>query len=459
MINGAGEAPWLQSGAVHKTIYTVSQLNREAKTILWETFPSLWVEGEISNLARPASGHFYFTLKDSEAQVRCAIFRSKQKQLAFIPENGDHVLVKARVTVYEPRGDFQLIVEQMEEAGDGALKRAFDVLMNRLSKEGLFDSQLKLSLPKLPKQIGIITSPSGAAVHDILTVLKRRFAAIPAIVYPVSVQGKNATADLVRGIEIACARNECDVIILARGGGSLEDLWAFNEEPVARAIARCQIPIVTGIGHEVDFTIADFVADARAATPSAAAETVTPDQTQWLDETIRIEKQLTQCMDLTVQNIFQKLDWLNKRLDQQRPDKQLQNQKQRLYQLYLRITNSMVHHLNQKAGYSQALGARLRQHNPGNRINILVSHHSHLHHRLRQAVTHQLENGRQRMAKLGHALNTVSPLATLSRGYAIVKNKQNQIVRSYTQVDPGERVEATLGQGRLICTVEETNDE
>ena len=255
-----------------RKIYTVSQLNRETGQLLSRHFLSIRVEGEISNLSTPASGHVYFSLKDANAQVRCAMFKNQRRRGGFKPENGKQVIVTAEVSLYEPRGDYQLIVEHIEEAGDGALRRAFDALKLKLSAEGLFDAANKQSLPALPKAIGVITSPSGAAIRDILTVLQRRFPAIPVIIYPTAVQGTNAQHEIAGAIAIANKSWQCDVLILARGGGSLEDLWAFNEEKVARAIATSSIPIISGIGHETDFTIADFAADLRAPTPSAAAE-------------------------------------------------------------------------------------------------------------------------------------------------------------------------------------------
>ena len=427
---------------------------------MWERFPSIWVEGEISNLARPSSGHIYFTLKDETAQIRCAMFRGRRLGLDFNPENGNQVLVKAQVSLYESRGDYQLIVEHLEEAGDGALRRAFEALKNRLSKEGLFDPLHKKPLPILPRKIGIITSPTGAAIRDILTVFKQRFAAIPIVIHPVSVQGENAVGDIVEAIKIASLRNECDILILARGGGSLEDLWAFNQEAIALALFECPIPVITGIGHEIDFTIADFVADKRAATPSAAAETVTPDQKEWLDQIVQIERRLAQRIALTLQHRKQKLDWLCKRLEQQGPLKRLQDQSQRLDQLELRMTRSINGYLSRSTSQLGTLAAKLRQHNPCNRINVLLSHHKHLSQRLQKAFDNQLENRRLKLAELSHTLDTVSPLATLGRGYSImVRDSDKTVIRSHKQAQPGDRVQAKLAVGHLNCTVEESLSE
>ena len=261
-----------------RDIYSITRLNREVRAVLEDSFPpSLWVRGEISNLAQPGSGHIYFSLKDKHSQVRCAMFRSANRHLRFAPENGREVLVRAGVSLYEGRGEFQLIVESMEPAGAGALQQAFEELKQRLLEEGLFADEHKQPLPAFPGTIGIITSPTGAAVRDIIHVLERRYARAGVIVYPVPVQGEGSAQQIAQAVDVANQRRECDVLILARGGGSLEDLWSFNEEIVARAIHHSVIPVVSGIGHEIDFTIADFVADQRAPTPSAAAEMVSPD--------------------------------------------------------------------------------------------------------------------------------------------------------------------------------------
>src|SRR3990172_11056784 len=313
MINMKEESPE-QPDATQRDIYSISRLNHEVRGMLEADFPMIWVEGEISNIARPSSGHLYFSLKDETAQVRCAMFRTRSRHIGLNPDNGMQVLARARVSLYEPRGDFQLIVEQMEETGDGALRRAFELLKQRLSAEGLFDPAHKIPLPALPRQIGIITSPSGAAIRDILHVLKRRFPALPVLIYSIPVQGASAAPEIARMINLAAQRNECDVLILARGGGSLEDLWAFNEEMVARAIYHCPIPIITGIGHEIDFTIADFAADVRAPTPSAAAELVSPDRAQMLHVVKNVEARLAHLARAMLARQRERLTWLQRRL-------------------------------------------------------------------------------------------------------------------------------------------------
>ena len=297
-----------------ENVYSVSQLNREAKRLLAQHFLSVSVTGELSNLSMPASGHIYFTLKDAHAQVRCAMFRGQLQRCKIKPSNGIQVIARVEVSLYEPRGDYQLVVEQLEAAGDGALRLAFEQLKHKLQAEGLFDLSRKADLPLIPKRIGVITSPSGAAIHDILTVLNRRFPAIPIILYPVAVQGETAKFEIAKAISLANQRAEVDVILLARGGGSLEDLWAFNEELVARAIADSQIPIISGVGHEVDITISDFVADFRAATPSAAAEHAVPLQADWLYSFEHYEHELLQNWKRLIEKKRQHLQWQEKAL-------------------------------------------------------------------------------------------------------------------------------------------------
>src|SRR5271167_4258262 len=290
-----------------RDIYSVSRLNREVRVLLERGFGGLWLEAEISNFARPSSGHWYFSLKDAAAQVRCCMFRQRNMLCGFAPRDGQKVLVKARIGLYEPRGEYQLVIDHMEDAGLGALKRQFEELAAKLAAEGLFAPERKRPLPKLPRRIGVITSPSGAAIHDILHVLARRFAAIPVLLYPVAVQGAAAAAEMIAALSLAARPAECDVLILARGGGSLEDLLAFNDEALARAIAACPIPVVSGIGHEIDFTIADFAADVRAPTPSAAAELVVPDAGEWLGAFVRLSTRLQRGMR---RRLDERREWL-----------------------------------------------------------------------------------------------------------------------------------------------------
>ena len=302
-----------------RNVYTVTSLNREVRLLLEHGLAVVWLEGELSNFSAPASGHWYFSLKDREAQIRCAMFRMKNQGLGFTPKAGQHVLVRGRVTMYEARGDYQLIVEHMEEAGVGALKREFERLKAKLAAEGLFAVERKRELPRFPRRIGVITSPTGAAIRDVLHILARRFPPAGVIIYPTDVQGAVAVPRIVRALAVANARAECDVLIVARGGGSLEDLWAFNDEGVARAIHDSAIPVVSGIGHEVDFTIADFVADARAPTPSGAAELVVPDRAACLDVLSRTADRLLVGMRRELRTVTSRFDAAASRLKLMHP--------------------------------------------------------------------------------------------------------------------------------------------
>jgi exodeoxyribonuclease VII large subunit len=441
-----------------REIYSVSRLNREARAVLEGNFPLLWVEGEISNLARPRSGHIYFSLKDEFAQVRCAMFRMRAVNVTFSPRDGMQVLARVRVGLYEPRGDFQLVVDHMEEAGDGALRRAFEAMKQRLEQEGLFDESRKRPLPAMPRQIGVITSPSGAAIRDILSVLRRRFPAIPVVIYPVAVQGEGAAGEIAAMIHLAGRRNECDVLIVGRGGGSLEDLWAFNEEAVARAIYDSPIPVVSAVGHEVDITIADFVADARAPTPSAAAELLSPDREAWLQRLQRIESRLTQVLRQQMQQRKQQLLWLGKRL--KHPGRRLQENAQRLDELEMRMAQAQRNLLRHNASHLATLQARLERHSPASRLERLKQTQSELQRRLHQAMAHQLRQRQQHLASQARALETVSPLATLSRGYAIVTDaKSDKVLYRSDQVSVGDTVRARLHRGGLLCRVEEIESE
>lgn len=393
---------------------TVSQLNRQAKTLLEQGLARLWVEGEISNIARPASGHVYFTLKDKSAQIRAAFFRQRQRGPTISFKDGDQVLVYGRVSLYEARGDFQLIVEQIEPAGEGALKRQFEVLKKKLAAEGLFDEDRKQELPELPTRVGVITSPTGAAIRDIVSILGRRFPSIPIVIYPSAVQGDAAPQELITALATAIRRDECDVLILARGGGSLEDLWAFNDEQLARAIAESPIPIVSAVGHEVDFTIADFVADLRAPTPSGAAELVVPDREDWLRVVQSLAMRISRLGRRTVEDLAQALDWLSRRLVQTSPTAMLERSRTRL------------------AGLNQRLITAVRGAVAG--------------------VSHRLE-----LAMRG--LHSVSPLATLERGYAIVEEATTgKVLLSPSDVSPGDDIRARLAHGELIATVKSTED-
>jgi len=441
-----------------RSVWSVSQLNREVRALLEGHFPLVWVEGELSNLARPASGHIYFSLKDEQAQVRCAMFRMRNMHLGFAPENGMQVLVRARIGLYEPRGEFQLRVEHMEPAGDGALRRAFDALKARLEREGLFDAAHKRPLPAHPRAVGVITSPSGAAIRDVLTTLRRRFPALPVIVYPVPVQGAGSAEKIAAMLERAGRRGECDVLLLARGGGSLEDLWAFNEEVVARAIRACPLPVVSGIGHEVDFTIADFAADQRAPTPTGAAELVSPNQTEWLTVLARQGARLRWLMESRLARTEERLAWLGKRL--RHPGRRLQDIAQRVDELDGRLRRAQQALLREAGARLRTLTAELANHSPAQRLDLLEARRVALTRRLRSAWSHGLGGREQRLGAAARALEAVSPLATLARGYAIVRTvPAGRVVRRADEVRPGERVEARLGAGRLVCNIDEVHDE
>ena len=440
----------------NRDIFSVSRLVRETKAVLEGSFPLLWLEGEISNFSRPSSGHMYFTLKDEAAQVRCAMFRGKNMHMRFKPANGMHVLVRARLTLYEARGDFQIIIEHMEEAGQGALQRAFDELKSKLGQEGLFDTRTKQAIPALPKKIGVITSPTGAAIRDVLSVLKRRFPAIPIIIYPVPVQGDAAAGEIAKMIKLADKRKDCDVLLLTRGGGSLEDLWAFNEEVVARAIYTCKTPLVSAVGHEVDFTIADFVADLRAPTPSAAAELISPDQDDIQQQLSKQFSRLQGQVRSLLQQSQQSLAWLEKRLQQQHPGQQLQAKAQRLDELELRLGRVVTHNINRQSHALTQLNSRLQRHAPLQQLNQLELRQQALQQRLHHAWERIIANKQQQLAMTSRTLNNVSPLATLQRGYAIVQDETNKTVfTDANKLNKGDRISARLAKGSLICTVDE----
>ncbi len=437
-----------------RDVYSVGRLNAEARGLLEGAFPLIWVQGELSNVSRPSSGHVYFTLKDANAQIRCAMFRGNNRFLKFRPADGAQVIVRANLSLYEARGDYQLIVQSMEEAGDGALQRAFEALKQKLAAEGLFEAAHKRALPTLPKRIGVITSPTGAAIRDILSVLKRRFPAIPVLIYPVAVQGQAAGAEIAAMIRRADARRECDVLIIARGGGSLEDLWAFNEEIVARAIYDCSIPTVSGVGHEVDFTIADFVADQRAPTPSVAAEMVSPDQYDWLNQLRALDSELYKRLTRQLQRLGERLSWIGKRLQQQHPGQRLRQRAQRLDELEQRLQRGLRSVLQGRASRLATLQAQLQRHHPGPRLQHLRDLQGALVRRLHVGVHTQLKHLRQHLSALAHGLNTVSPLATLDRGYAIVTTADGHVLHTTQHVQRGDRIEARLARGRLHCVVD-----
>lgn len=437
-----------------RDIYSVSRLNREVKLLLERGFGSLWLEAEISNFSRPSSGHWYFSLKDATAQVRCAMFRQRNMLCAFAARDGQKVLVRARIGLYEPRGEYQLIVDHMEDAGLGALSRQFEELRARLAAEGLFAADRKRPLPRLPARIGVITSPTGAAIRDILHVLARRFPAVAVLIYPAPVQGAQAAAALIAALRTAGRRSECDVLILARGGGSLEDLWAFNDENLARAIVASPIPVITGIGHEIDFTIADFAADVRAPSPAAAAEMVVPDAEEWLQAFARVAARLHRAMRLKLDAQRQRLRWLAGRAAQVSPVARLSHQAQRLDELEQSLVRALRRRLDELGERLRWLMGRAAQASPIGRVRDAHARHGALFARLQAAGLEQIRRARERLLPLVRTLNAVSPLATLQRGYAIVSQESGEILRDAADAKPGTTIEARLARGRVRAKVE-----
>lgn len=412
-------------------IYSVSELNRAARELLEDELPSLWVAGEISNLARPGSGHLYFSLTDAQAQVRCAMFRGANRTLKFPPEDGLQVIARGRVTIYEPRGSYQLIVEHMEPAGEGLLRRKLEELKNKLAAEGLFDAAHKQPLPALPKRIGIVTSPTGAAIHDILHILRRRFAAVPVVIYPVRVQGDRAKHDIVAALDTAAEREECDVLIIGRGGGSLEDLWAFNEEIVAHAIFNCPIPTISAVGHEVDFTIADLVADVRAPTPSGAAELVVPDGVAWLRAFEALRTRAANAIARLIRQHREQLQQLIGRQQRREPSYILRQNTQRLDELLQRM--------------ALALDNRLRMDQL--RLRNIVD-------KLHAAAPLRIGELRQKLSVLVAELQAVSPLSTLERGYAVVTDKQTgKVIRAANQLEIDQTIAGRLARGTFEALI------
>jgi exodeoxyribonuclease VII large subunit len=442
-----------------RDVYSVSRLNREVRSVLERGLGVVWVEGELSNFSQPASGHWYFSLKDRDAQLRCAMFRLKNALVGFTPRDGAHLLLRGRISVYEARGEYQLLVEHLEEAGEGALKRQFERLKARLAAEGLFAHERKRPLPRFPRRIGVITSPSGAALHDILKVLARRFPPAAVLIYPSAVQGAVAVPALIDALASASARAECDVLILARGGGSLEDLWAFNDERLARAIALCRLPVVSAVGHEIDFTIADFVADVRAPTPSAAAELVVPDSTACLETVRRTGERLRVAMRRELRAVATRLEAAHARLALVHPGVRLEQRTQRLDDLALRLAGAARASLQREQLYLGELRDRLLRRAPERLMHALRARHHELALRLGHAVSRRLGAAAQRVALAQRGLNTVSPLATLARGFAIVTAADGRLLTDAGTVAAGDEIEARLARGTLRARVTGRSEE
>jgi len=428
-------------------IFTVSRLNTTVRQLLEKEMGLVWLSAEISNFTQPSSGHWYFTLKDDGAQVRCAMFRNSNRRVTFRPQHGQQVLVRANITLYEPRGDYQLIVESMHPAGEGLLQQQFEQLKARLAAEGLFDQQCKQPLPDPARQVGVITSATGAALHDVLRVLHRRDPSLPVVIYPTAVQGMDAPAAIVRAIELANRRDECDVLIVGRGGGSLEDLWSFNDERVARAIFASRLPIVSAVGHETDVTIADFVADLRAPTPSAAAEVVSRNQVELLRRLQSQQQRMEMAMDFYLAAQQRRFTRIQHRLQQQHPQLRLARQQTSLFQLQRRLGAALEQRMRLANRQQDRLIQRLNAQQPQPRILRAQQQLQQWHYRLQQGMVKQLNHNRQRFGTLAAQLEGVSPLATLARGFSVTTDTQGQVIKHTQQLHTGDLLRTRLDDG------------
>ncbi len=429
------------------SIFTVSRLNQTVRLLLEQEMGQVWISGEISNFTQPSSGHWYFTLKDDTAQVRCAMFRNSNRRVTFRPQHGQQVLVRANITLYEPRGDYQIIVESMQPAGEGLLQQKYEQLKAKLSAEGLFDQQYKQPLPAPAHCVGVVTSKTGAALHDILHVLKRRDPSLPVIIYPTAVQGDDAPGQIVRAIELANARRECEVLIVGRGGGSLEDLWSFNDERVARAIFASTIPVVSAVGHETDVTIADFVADLRAPTPSAAAEVVSRNQLELLRQLQNGQQRLEMAMDYFLAERARRFTQLQHRLHQQHPQLRLARQQTVLERLRQRMNVALEGQLKRATLRQQRVAQRLNQQNPQPKIYRAQTRIQQLEYRLAENLRARLSSTRERFGNAVTHLEAVSPLSTLARGYSVTTATDGKVLKQTQQVKAGDVLTTRLSDG------------
>ncbi len=443
----------MSSSLANRNIYTVSRLNSEVRLLLENEMGIVWLVGEISNFSAPVSGHWYLTLKDSQAQVKCAMFKGNNRLVNFKPQNGQQVLVKARLSLYEPRGDYQIILESMQPEGDGRLQQQFEQLKMQLAAEGLFAQTRKKRLPENPRCVGIITSRTGAALHDILHVLKRRDPNLPVVIYPTLVQGEEAAIQIAQAIGRANTRAECDVLIVGRGGGSLEDLWCFNHEIVARTIAASEIPIISAVGHEIDVTIADFVADVRAPTPSAAAELVSRDHRHKQQALHQWQAKLASAMRHYLAQQDTQFARLQHKLDKQHPQARLERQQQQLDELSLRLEQKMQQRLATQQQRWDRLSHKIELHSP---IHLIRQQRFNLiqqEQRINQSIQRYLIQSRHQLALLSEKLDAVSPLATLARGYSVTRTTQGELVRQSAQVKPGDTLVTQLMDGEILSTV------
>jgi len=438
--------------ATPRVVFTVSRLNQEVNTLLQQQFGMLWIEGELSNFSRPGSGHYYFSLKDSRSQLRCAMFRGRNRLIDFKPEDGQQVLIRGKLGIYEARGDFQFIAEHMELSGTGALQQQFEQTKARLQSAGWFNPEDKQDIPRWPRSIGIVTSPSGAAIHDILTVIERRFPCINIIIYPTQVQGVKAAPEICRAIKNANQRNEVETLIVARGGGSLEDLWAFNEESVAEQIHLSHIPVISGVGHEVDFTISDLVADARAATPSAAAEIAVPDRTIEAHKLQQITRQLERALAQHVLPLQTHLAQLLNRMQLRHPEQVITQQRLQVDEFDARLCRAMMAINSHRHALITNAFSRLQLHSPRAQIDRQGARLEAATLKLRAAVYRQLEKNRANLSSSSRALDAVSPLGTLSRGYAIVR-KGSKVITDSAQLQVGDNIKGLLAKGEFTAKV------
>jgi len=438
---------------IRRRIFTVSELNAKIKNLLEEKFPFIWIYGEISNFKVPASGHFYFTLKDQESQIQAVMFRGRQRHLKFEPADGMGVTGMGRVSVYEPRGTYQVILEYLEPSGIGALQLAFEKLKQRLAAEGLFDDQFKRPLPFMPRKISLITSPTGAVVHDLLNILQRRFPGIGVQIIPVSVQGAEAAGQIVEALRLLNERSDSDVAVLARGGGSLEDLQAFNSEAVARAIFASRIPVVSAIGHETDYTISDFTADLRAPTPSAAAELVVPEKNELKRRCTELARALGSRMSGHLRKLEAGLNELTRRL--KTPERQIEDFRLRLDDLLSRMTNMIFQHLQIENRRLVFWHDRLMANNPRARLIKVKEKLEEINTNLLKALLNYLKERQAHLQALNAGLQALSPMATLERGYSITRRlPEAVVVRDCRQVQLDQQLEILLARGRLYCRLE-----
>jgi exodeoxyribonuclease VII large subunit len=435
-------------------VFSVRELNLAAKQLIEGGLPLLWVRGEISNFVSAASGHWYFSLKDDMAQVRCVMFRHKSQYLDFKPANGMQVEVLALATLYEARGDFQLTLEKIRPAGLGALFEAFERLKAKLEGEGLFDAERKRDLPLLPRQIGIVTSPQAAALRDVLRTLANRMPNVPVVLYPTSVQGEGAGQKIAQAIKTASQRAECDVLIVCRGGGSIEDLWAFNEEVVARAIAASHIPVVSGVGHETDFTIADFVADLRAATPTAAAQAVVPDRQELRQRLGQHSRHLVRALSRRFEQGMQQVDFLQRRLVH--PAQRILQQTERLEAVQQRMHLAHAFVVQHQLGRWSSFWQRLR----GQRPDVVRLQEQQTNHvrRLGSAMQRTLDRHDARLIALQQHLQLLDPQQVLARGYSMVRDTRGKIVVSSELIAPGDTLDITFAQGGAKAVVQEKRE-